>query len=464
MEVTLVGEILALIMFFSIIGMLMFGFPVAFTLAGTSLIFAAIAHFLGALDLTNLSSLAPRYMGIMLNEVLVAVPLFIFMGMMLERSGIAQKLLVTMGRLFGDLRGGLGLSVILVGALLAASTGIIGATVVTMGLLSLPAMIKAGYDPRLATGVITASGTLGQIIPPSTVLIFMGDMLSGINAQVQMSMGNFAPSPVSVGDLFAGAFIPGLMLMGIYMLYMIYKAVMQPATCPALIMTTAERARLWKDVLTTLLPPLALIIAVLGSILSGIATPTESASVGAVGAILLAAIQRKLTYKNLREVMYATANTTVMIFVILIGATVFSLVFRMMGGDELVSDFLNSLPGGKFGAILFVMLLMFMLGFILDTFEIIFMVLPITAPILLMMGVDPIWLGVIVAVNLQTSFLTPPFGFALFYLRGVAPSSISTRQIYEGALPFVVLQLVVIGLLVAFPGIVTWLPSLLYGS
>lgn len=464
MEVTIVGEILALLMFFSIIGMLLFGFPVAFTLAGTSLIFAAIAHLLGALDLTNLSSLAPRYMGIMLNEVLVAVPLFIFMGMMLERSGIAQKLLVTMGRLFGDLRGGLGLSVILVGALLAASTGIIGATVVTMGLLSLPAMIKAGYDPRLATGVITASGTLGQIIPPSTVLIFMGDMLSGINAQVQMSMGNFAPSPVSVGDLFAGAFIPGLMLMGVYMLYMIYKAVSQPATCPALVMTTEERARLWKDVLTTLLPPLALIVAVLGSILSGVATPTESASVGAVGSILLAAIQGKLSYSNLREVMYATANTTTMIFIILIGATVFSLVFRMMGGDELVSDFLNNLPGGKIGAILFVMLLMFLLGFILDTFEIIFMVLPITAPILLMMDVDPIWLGVIVAVNLQTSFLTPPFGFALFYLRGVAPSSISTRQIYEGALPFVGLQLVVIAVLVAFPGIVTWLPSLLYGS
>lgn len=463
MEVTLLGEILALVMFFTIIGVLMLGFPVAFTLAGTSLIFATIAHFLGALDLSNLSSLAPRYMGIMLNEVLVAVPLFIFMGMMLERSGIAQKLLVTMGRLFGDLRGGLGLSVILVGALLAASTGIIGATVVTMGLLSLPAMIKAGYNPKLATGVITASGTLGQIIPPSTVLIFMGDMLSGINSQVQMSLGNFAPKPVSVGDLFAGAFIPGLMLMGIYMLYMIYKAIFQPSTCPALVMTKAEKARLGKDVLTTLIPPLGLIIAVLGSILAGIATPTESASVGAVGAIVLAAAQGKLSYKNLREVMYATANTTVMIFVILIGATVFSLVFRMMGGDELVSDFLNSLPGGKIGAILFVMLLMFLLGFILDTFEIIFMVLPITAPILLMMGVDPIWLGVIVAVNLQTSFLTPPFGFALFYLRGVAPSSISTGQIYQGALPFVGLQLVIIALLVAFPGIVTWLPSVLYG-
>nr|WP_028669498.1 TRAP transporter large permease subunit [Saccharospirillum impatiens] len=462
MEVTLLGEILALLMFFAVIGVLMLGFPVAFSLAGTSLIFAAIAHFLGALDLSNLSSVAPRYMGIMLNEVLVAVPLFIFMGMMLERSGIAEKLLITMGRLFGDLRGGLGLSVILVGALLAASTGIIGATVVTMGLLSLPAMLKAGYDPKLATGVITASGTLGQIIPPSTVLIFMGDMLSGINSQVQMSLGNFAPKPVSVGDLFAGAFIPGMMLMGIYMLYMIYKAVRHPDSCPSLIMTAEEKSRLLKDVFTTLLPPLALIIAVLGSILGGIATPTESASVGAIGAMVLAAFQRKLTYTNLRQVMYATANTTTMIFIILIGATVFSLVFRMMGGEELVSDFLNSLPGGQLGAILFVMLLMFLLGFILDTFEIIFLVLPITAPILLMMGVDPVWLGVIVAVNLQTSFLTPPFGFALFYLRGVAPDSVSTMTIYKGAVPFVFLQLVVIILLVTFPQLVTWLPSQLY--
>lgn len=462
MEVTLLGEILALIMFFAVIGVLMLGFPVAFSLAGTSLIFATIAHFLGALDLSNLSSVAPRYMGIMLNEVLVAVPLFIFMGMMLERSGIAEKLLITMGRLFGDLRGGLGLSVILVGALLAASTGIIGATVVTMGLLSLPAMLKAGYDPKLATGVITASGTLGQIIPPSTVLIFMGDMLSGINSQVQMSLGNFAPTPVSVGDLFAGAFIPGMMLMGIYMLYMIYKAARHPDSCPALIMTSDEKSRLLKDVFTTLLPPLVLIIAVLGSILGGIATPTESASVGAIGAMILAAFQRKLTYTNLRQVMYATANTTTMIFIILVGATVFSLVFRMMGGEELVSDFLNSLPGGQLGAILFVMLLMFLLGFILDTFEIIFLVLPITAPILLLMGVEPVWLGVIVAVNLQTSFLTPPFGFALFYLRGVAPDSVSTMTIYRGAVPFVFLQLIVIVLLVAFPQLVTWLPSQIY--
>lgn len=463
MDPVLVGEILSLLMFFSIIAVLLMGFPVAFSLAGTSLIFAVIGYHLGVFNPTNLSSLAPRYMGVMLNDVLVAVPLFIFMGMMLERSGIAEQLLITMGRLFRSMRGGLGLSVIVVGALLAASTGIVGATVVTMGLLSLPAMMRAGYDTRLATGVICASGTLGQIIPPSTVLIFMGDMLAGVNQQVQMSLGNFAPTPVSVGDLFAGAFIPGLMLVAAYILFMLFMAWRRPESCPALEVTDEEKAALLKDVFVTLLPPLMLIIAVLGSILAGVATPTESASVGAVGAILLAAARRKLTYANLRQVMVATANTTCMIFIILIGASVFSLVFRMMGGEELVSDFLNSLPGGKVGAIIFVMFLMFVLGFILDTFEIIFLVVPITAPILLMMGVDPIWLGVIVAVNLQTSFLTPPFGFALFYLRGVAPDSVTTRQIYEGVIPFVGLQILVIGLLVAFPNLVTWLPSAIYG-
>ncbi len=463
MDPVLIGELLSLLMFFAIIGVLMLGFPVAFSLAGTSIIFAGIGYLLGVFDPSNFNSLASRYVGVMLNEVLVAVPLFIFMGMMLERSGIAEKLLITMGRLFGNLRGGLGLSVIVVGALLAASTGIVGATVVTMGLLSLPAMLRAGYDPRLASGVICASGTLGQIIPPSTVLIFMGDMLSGINAQVQMQMGNFAPTPVSVGDLFAGAFVPGLLLIALYMSWMTWKAFFRAESCPALVVTSQERADLWKDVLISLLPPLLLIFAVLGSILGGIATPTESASVGAVGAIILAATRRRLNLKSLRQTMLATANITTMIFVILLGASVFSLVFRMMGGDELVGEFLHNLPGGKMGAILFVMLLMFMLGFILDTFEIIFIILPITAPVLMMMDVDPIWLGVMVAVNLQTSFLTPPFGFSLFYLRGVAPGAVSTRMIYEGALPFVVLQLVAIFILVMFPELVTWLPDLLYG-
>jgi tripartite ATP-independent transporter DctM subunit len=401
-------------------------------------------------------------MGIMLSDVLVAVPLFIFMGMMLERSGIAEQLLVTMGRLFGRMRGGLGLSVIVVGALLAASTGIVGATVVTMGLLSLPAMLRANYDPKLASGVICASGTLGQIIPPSTILIFMGDMLGGMNAQVQMEKGNFAPQVVSVGNLFAGAFIPGLLLVLVYMAFVLWKAWRDPESCPALVVTEAERAGLRRDVLVTMLPTLALIVAVLGSILAGIATPTESASVGAMGAMLLAAFRGRFNWPNLRGVMESTATTTSMIFIILIGASVFSLVFRMLGGDTLVAEFITGLPGEKVGAIVFVMALMFVLGFILDTFEIIFVIIPITAPVLLMMDVDPVWLGVIVAVNLQTSFLTPPFGFSLFYLRSVAPESVSTGEIYRGAIPFVGLQIVVIAILIAFPGMVTWLPSVIY--
>jgi tripartite ATP-independent transporter DctM subunit len=463
MDPVLIGEILSLLMFGGIIAALMLGFPVAFTLAGVALIFALIGYSLGAFDPSNLSSIAPRYMGIMINDVLVAVPLFIFMGMMLERSGIAEQLLITMGRLFGTLRGGLGLSVIVVGAMLAASTGIVGATVVTMGLLSLPAMLRAGYDPKLASGVICASGTLGQIIPPSTVLIFMGDMLGGMNAQVQMAKGNFAPQVVSVGNLFAGAFIPGLLLVLLYMLWVIWKAFRHPESCPALDVTAEERRNLGRDVAVTMIPTLALIVAVLGSILGGIATPTESASVGAVGAILLAAARRRLTLSNLRSVMESTAVTTSMIFVILLGASIFGLVFRMMGGDKLVEDFMTQLPGGRTGAIIFVMALMFVLGFILDTFEIIFIIIPVTAPVLLMMDVDPVWLGVIVAVNLQTSFLTPPFGFSLFYLRSVAPSAVRTAQIYRGALPFVVLQLVAIAVLIAFPGLVTWLPKLIYG-
>jgi tripartite ATP-independent transporter DctM subunit len=352
---------------------------------------------------------------------------------------------------------------VVVGAFLAASTGVVGATVVTMGLLSLPAMLRAGYDPKLASGVICASGTLGQIIPPSTVLIFMGDMLGGMNAQVQMEKGNFAPEIVSVGNLFAGAFIPGLMLAGAYMLWVIWKAVTDPKSCPALVVTAEERANLLRDVMVSMIPTLALIVAVLGSILAGIATPTESASVGAVGAMLLAAARGRFSWANLKSVMESTATTTSLIFVILLGASLFGLVFRTLGGDELVADFMSALPGGRYGAVIFVMVLMFVLGFILDTFEIVFIIIPITAPVLLMMDFDPIWLGVIVAVNLQTSFLTPPFGFSLFYLRSVAPREVSTGMIYRGVLPFVCLQLIVVGLLVAFPGIVTWLPDLIYG-
>ncbi|WP_186390307.1 MULTISPECIES: TRAP transporter large permease subunit [unclassified Stappia] len=462
MTPVLIGELLSGLMFFGIIGFLLLGFPVAFTLAGVSLMFGLVGMWLGVFDPSNLGSLANRYIGYMTNEVLVAVPLFIFMGVMLERSKIAEQLLLTMGKLFGNLRGGLGMSVIVVGALLAASTGVVGATVVTMGLISLPAMLRAKYDPRLASGVICASGTLGQIIPPSTVLIFMGDMLSGINAQVQMSKGNFAPAPVSVGDLFAGALLPGLMLVGLYLAWTVFKAITDPESCPATPVPPEEKAHLFREVLTALLPPLLLIMAVLGSILGGIATPTEAASVGAVGALVLAALRWRLSFSILRETAIATATITCMVFIILFGAAVFSIVFRLMGGDNLVHEFLANLPGGTLMAVAVVMFIMFLLGFILDTFEIIFIVIPITAPILLALDVDPVWLGIIVGVNLQTSFLTPPFGFALFYLRGVAPHSVSTTMIYRGVLPFVGLQVLAIAILFAFPEIATWLPRAIY--
>jgi len=462
MDPVLIGEILAGTMFFGVIGFLLLGFPVAFTLAGTSILFAFAGLYFGVFDMSNLRALAGRYTGYMLNEVLVAVPLFIFMGVMLERSNIAEQLLSTMGRLFGNMRGGLGISVILVGALLAASTGVVGATVVTMGLISLPAMMRAGYDPKLACGSICASGTLGQIIPPSTVLIFMGDMIAGMHSQVQMSLGNFAPTTVSVGDLFAGAFIPGLVMVALYIAYILFKAVFDPESCPATPIPPEEKAGLGREIVTALIPPLLLIFAVLGSILGGIATPTEAASVGAVGATLLAGLRGRLKAQIFVDVARRTAVITSMIFIILFGASVFAIVFRQMGGDDLVHEFLSAMPGGAMGAMITVMVLMFVLGFILDTFEIIFIVLPITAPTLLMLGIDPVWLGVMVGVNLQTSFLTPPFGFALFYLRGVAPNSVSTGMIYKGAIPFVLLQITAIVLLFMFPQLVLWLPGLLF--
>lgn len=463
MSIETLGEILALSMFLATIFVVLIGYPVAFSLAGTALIFAVIGAWVGHFDFSLFTGLASRYYGTMVNEVLVAVPLFVFMGVMLERAKIAENLLQTMGQLFGALRGGLGLSVILVGALLAASTGIVGATVVTMGLLSLPAMMRAGYDPKLATGIICASGTLGQIIPPSTVLIFMSDMLQGANQAAQMAKGNLAPEPVSVGNLFAGAFIPGFVLVALYMLWTIGKAIFQPASAPALVMDAAQKRDLPRRVAVALLPPLALIVAVLGSIVAGIASPTESASVGAVGAILLAAFNRALSLDVLKQVMDSTLKISSMVFVILLGASVFSLVFRGLGGEKVVYDVLTALPGGEFSAILAVMLLMFILGFFLDTFEIIFIVVPITAPVLLSFDVDPVWLGVLMGVNLQTSFLTPPFGFSLFYLRGVAPRSIVTGDIYRGIVPFVALQCIGIGLLWLAPELATWLPDQIYG-
>lgn len=548
-------EILSLVMFIVVCGVLLLGFPVAFSLAGTALAFALVGAGLDIFDLRLLGGLASRYFGVMLNEVLVAVPLFVFMGVMLERARIAERLLETMGLLFGRMRGGLGISVVFVGMLLAASTGIVGASVVTMGLLSLPTMLKAGYDPKLATGAICASGTLGQIIPPSIVLVLLGDILQGAYSEAQRAVGNWAPEPISVIDLFAGAFLPGMVLVGLYIGWVLTKSVIHPRSCPALVVEGKPVENLRKRVMTALFPPALLILAVLGSILGGIATPTEAAAVGSIGAIFLAATTRVHKKQNsdsaiwpdlfwkrvlllpfvvgqrldpgtnvpiyvaglglifqvfitslfdlriqretipvadviaflvailtlivtlwgllvalsriytsgvLRVVMRSTMQISCMVFVILLGASVFSLVFRGFGGDEFVAELLTSLPGGAFGAMLAVMFVMFVLGFFLDFIEIIFVVVPIVGPILLQFDINPIWFGVMIAINLQTSFLTPPFGFALFYLRGVAPANVSTMDIYRGIVPFVLIQLVGLGIVAAFPTLATWLPRFLF--
>ena len=460
------AEYMPLMMFLCVGLVLLSGYPVAFSLGGTALVFALIGQVSGTLDAAFLSALPNRLYGIMTNATLVAVPLFVFMGVMLERSKVAERLLDNMARLFGPLRGGLGISVTVVGMLLAASTGIVGATVVTMGLLSLPTMLKRGYDPRVATGTICASGTLGQIIPPSIVLVLLGDVLSSAYQQAQLDMGLFSPDTVSVGDLFAGALIPGLLLVGLYIFYVLGLAVWRPQQVPAL--PPEDRGvsgrDLWLEALKVMVPPLVLIILVLGSIMAGAATPTEAASVGAVGALVLAISQRQFNLAILREVMRTTTQVSSMVFLIFIGASLFSLVFRGFGGDELVRELLTNLPGGVFGAMLVVMLVMFMLGFILDFIEITFVVVPIVAPILLTLGLDPVWLGVMIAINLQTSFLTPPFGFALFYLRGVAPAEVRTMDIYRGVVPFIAIQLLALGILALWPGFATWLPNQLYGN
>ena len=475
MDHTFLGEILAVTMFAVACATLMAGFPVAFTLAGTALAFAFLGHFLPDIlsifgvevsgvvfRLDIFAALPSRYIGVMTNEVLVAVPLFIFMGVMLERSRIAENLLETMGQLFGEIRGGLGLSVIFVGMLLAASTGIVGATVVTMGLLSLPAMMKAGYDPKVATGTICASGTLGQIIPPSIVLVLLGDILQGAWTEAQRAVGNWAPEPISVVDLFVGAFIPGMMLVVMYMLWIVIQAIINPKATPALVISPEDKASLKYRVFKVLMPPAMLIFAVLGSILAGIATPTEAAGVGAVGSMVLAFCYKQLDMKTLQHVMRSTLQITTMVFIILVGASLFSLVFRGLNGEELVEQALHNMPGGPFGAMLIVMLIMFVMGFFLDFIEIVFVVVPIVGPVLLQMpGFDPIWFGIMIAINLQTSFLTPPFGFALFYLRGVAPPEIATMEIYKGVIPFVLIQLLMLAILAMFPELATWLPSVL---
>ncbi len=458
------AEWMPFILFGVVALVLMLGYPVAFTLGGVSLIFAWVGEWLELFDDAFLQALPNRLYGVMTNETLIAVPLFVFMGVMLERSKVAESLLDTMAELFGGLRGGLGISVTLVGMLLAASTGIVGATVVTMGLLSLPTMLKRDYDPAVAAGTICASGTLGQIIPPSIVLVLLGDVLSSAYQQAQLDMGKWNLETVSVGDLFVGAVIPGLGLVLMYLLYVLGVALFQPQRVPAAPVREEGRTSLWWRVLTVLLPPMLLIVAVLGSILAGVATPTEAASVGAVGAMLLAAQRRQLSLESLREVMRSTVKVTSMVFMIFIGAAVFSLVFRGFGGDERVSELLTNLPGGVVGAVAVVMLLMFLLGFILDFIEITFVVVPIVGPILLAMGLDPVWLGIMIAINLQTSFLTPPFGFALFYLRGVAPPEVTTGAIYKGVIPFIIIQLIMLGMLAWWPELATWLPGVVYAE
>lgn len=450
-------ELLPLLLFVAVCALLMFGYPVAFTLAGVALFFAGIGILLGHFDPNLLLALPDRLYGTVTNVTLIAVPLFVFMGVMLERSRIAEDLLNNMASACGKLPGGLGLSVILVGALLAASTGIVGATVVTMGLMSLPTMLKRGYDPALAAGTICATGTLGQIIPPSIALVLLGDILSGAYQQSQLSLGIYNAQPISVGDLFMGAIVPGLLLVLMYLAYLGIKAWRSPHMAPI----GSETSTSFFALFMSLVPPVVLILLVLGSILSGAATPTEAAGVGAFGALLLALAKRKLTLSVLNDVVQSTTRITAMVFAILIGASLFSLVFRGLGGEALVHSLFTDLPGGVFTATLLVMVVIFLLGFILDFIEITFVVVPIIAPVLFAMGVDPLWLGIMIAINLQTSFLTPPFGFALFYLRGVAPDSVSTGQIYRGVMPFIVIQLLLLALLAIKPELVSWLPNLM---
>ena len=452
-------EYLSLLMFAVTFLVLVAGYPVAATLAGVGLLFAFIGIIFGIFDATILGFIPSRVFGIVTNQTLVAVPLFVLMGITLERTEIAKTLLESMSRLFSKFPGGLGLAVIIVGMLMAASTGIVGATVVTMGLLALPTLLEKGYDPKLATGTIAATGTLGQIIPPSIALVLLGDVLSNAYQQAQLQQGVFAPKTVSVGDLFAGALIPGIVLVAMYSLFMFFQTTRQKHNSVA-VEKTRPKGNSY-GLIKGFAPPFILIISVLGSILFGYATPTEAAALGAMGSLFLAALSRNLSFSILHEISQSTMRTTAMVFFILLGASIFSLVFRGFGGDDLVQSFFADMPGGVWGAVAVVMVVIFFLGFILDFIEITYVVVPIVGPSLMALGVDPIWLGVLIAVNLQTSFLTPPFGFALFYLRGVAPQSISTRTIYRGVMPFVTLQLCLLGFLCLWPKLATWLPSVL---
>ncbi len=454
-------EILSIIMFFTTLGLLLFGFPVAFTLAGSALIFGFIGEALEIFNFRMIGFFPQRIFGTMINEPLVAVPLFIFMGIMLEKTKIAAGLLQSIGELFGTTKGGLGIGVVLVGMLLAASTGIVGATVVTMGMLSLPSMIKAGYDQKIATGTICAAGTLGQIIPPSIVLVLLATILQGANEEAALLRGELAPDPVTAIDLFAGALMPGLMLVVMFVIFIYFYARIFPTACPP-IETSKSRKQIYLDAFKSVFPPIILIVLVLGSILFGVATPTESASVGAIGAAIIAYTKGELTFQNLKETSLGTVKLSSFVFVILIGASMFSLVFRGFGGDEMIEHFLSNLPGGLYGALFVVMIAIFLLGFFLDYIEIIFVIVPLVGPILIAYGADPLWLGILISLNLQTSFLTPPFGFSLFFLRGVAPKEIQTKNIYLGVIPYIGIQVLAIFIVGFFPSIATWLPRLLF--
>ncbi|MEQ8968703.1 MAG: TRAP transporter large permease subunit [Azospirillaceae bacterium] len=521
---SLIVDSLDLILFVALCAAILAGYPVVFTLAGLGVLFALLGTATGHFDLGLLRALSQRVYSIMTNEVLLAIPLFVMMGVILERSRIAEELLEEMARLFGAVRGGLAVSVTLVGMLLAASTGIVGATVVTMALIALPTMLRNGYDRRLAAGAVTSAGTLGQIIPPSTMLIILAEVMSSGYQQAQFAQGKFSVETISVGQVFAAALVPGLMMVGLYVAWILILSALRPRMAPPMA-ESAGRVDPWR-VLSVLVPPVVLIVAVLGSILGGVATPTEAASVGAIGALMLAAprlapdasrwpiraavaavigllalsrlfdlriARQEITPVDqaaiwvaialtvvlawgiavaflragragvLKPVVTSTMTVTAMIFAMLIGASLFSLVFRGLGGDVRVEEFLTGMPGGQLGALAFVMALVFVMGFFLDFVEISVIVLPIVVPVLLIMGMDPIWLAVMIAINLQTSFMTPPFGFSLFYLRGAAPKEVRTIDIYRGIIPFVILNLIGIALVYAVPTIGTWLPGLLFG-
>ena len=433
-------EIIPLLLLVLICLALLFGYPVAFTLSGVSILFALICIPFGIFDESILKSIPLRIFGIMNNVTLLAVPLFIFMGTVLERSGIAAKMLENMALAFKNIRGGLSISIIAVGALLAASTGIVGATVVTMGLMSLPVLIQQGYKKDFSSGLVASTGTLGQIIPPSIALVLLGDVMSNAYQRAQNNMGIFSQQTVTVGDLFIGAIVPGIMICLGYLIYTIY----QNYKNPNILFEPEANSASFKDILKTLALPLLLIILVLGSIIAGIATPTEASAIGAAGALLIVLINGKLSLDFIKETSQKTAIVSTMIFTILIGASIFSLIFRGVGGDDLIDLVFGSLPGGPYTALIFVLIFVFLLGFILDFIEICYVIVPLVAPPLLMMGFDPVWLAILIAINLQTSFLTPPFGFSLFYLRGVANESIQTSEIYRGVIPFIFIQLLVL--------------------